>query len=113
MRMTRHDYDLLYRIYSSNSTRRTIANQKQADKLEDFGCLTISSSGHLHLTEYGKLQMQRVRGVGKAVFQVPRGYTLVPNSATPEMLAAARQMGPTFTALSYHRMLAAAPRVKT
>lgn len=112
MRMNRHDYDLLYRIYSSTTTREAVAFEGQADKLAAAGCLTISN-GYLHITEYGKAQMQRVRGVGAGTFKVPKGFALVPTKPTPAMLEAARRYGPSLTYSSYTLMLQVAPKVKT
>lgn len=114
MRMTRHDYDLLYRVYSSQWVQyEQTSSRLTVNKLTRMGCLTTSDDGRLDITDYGRAQLQRVRGVGKGLFQTPRGYTLVPTNPTPEMLEAARRLGPVFNASSYRLMLLAAPKVKT
>lgn len=111
MRLTRHDYDLMQRIHEHDLLHTRLAFAGQPEKLEAGNLVTVHSSGNMTLTAYGRRQLQRVRGVGQGLFKVPPGYALVPLKITPEMLEAAREYGPNFTAGSYRNMLSRAPKV--
>lgn len=111
MRLTRHDYDLMQRIHENGKTRRMQAFAGQPAKLEAGNLLNIDAADYMTLTDYGRRQLQRVRGIGQGLFKVPPGYVLVPRKITPEMLDAARAWGPNFTAASYRNMLSRAPKV--
>lgn len=110
-KMTRHDYDLLARVYSYPGVRSSTAGPDQIEKLIANGCL-IEHAGRLSITAFGRVQLDRVRGTGLGSFKVPTGYALVPRKITQEMVDAAAKSGARLTQSGYTQILFAAPKVK-
>ena len=110
IRLTRHDYDLVFRVHTEPFVRSARTSNKQLDKLIHSGCVT-ENGNCLALTAFGREQLDRVRGVGGRPVKLPVGYMLMPKTLTPEMIEEASRRGVRLTQTAWTQILHSAPKL--
>ena len=110
IRLTRHDYDLMFRVHTEPHVRTARISNAQLDKLV-YGGYVTDNGGKLALTAFGREQLDRVRGVGGRPAKLPVGYMLMPKTLTPEMIEGASSRGVRLTQTAWTQILHSAPKL--